>query len=207
MAVSSSASQIKQFTASVPAPVKLDTSNNLGSNWKRFRRQWENYAVATRLNKEDPEFQKAVFLATIGEDALDIFEGFRFENEDDDKNVNKIIEKFQEFCVGETHEAYEAYQFHCRRQEISENMDAFVTALRKLAKNCNFGQQEDRMIRDQIIVGIRDDSLRKKMLEDKKLDLDKCLCLGRAHETSTRQAHEMTQSKTEMTQSKTEMTQ
>ena len=192
MAVSSSASQIKQFTASVPAPVKLDTSNNLGSNWKRFRRQWENYAVATRLNKEDPEFQKAVFLATIGEDALDIFEGFRFENEDDDKNVNKIIEKFQEFCVGETHEAYEAYQFHCRRQEISENMDAFVTALRKLAKNCNFGQQEDRMIRDQIIVGIRDDSLRKKMLEDKKLDLDKCLCLGRAHETSTHQAHAMT---------------
>ena len=51
--------------------------------------------------------------------------------------------------VGETHEAYGSYKFHLRRQEPSETIKAYISSLRQLAKNCNFGVLEDRMIRDQ----------------------------------------------------------
>ena len=46
---------------------------------------------------------------------MDIFDGFKFEQEADMQDLGKIMEKFGDFCVGETHEAYESYKFHLRR--------------------------------------------------------------------------------------------
>ena len=45
---------------------------------------------------------KAVFLATVGEDAMDIFDGFKFEQEADMQDLGKIMNIFEDFCVGET---------------------------------------------------------------------------------------------------------
>ena len=139
--------QSRQYTANVPLPSKLNVSDGcLSHNWKKFKRQFQNYRVASRLDKEPNEFQSTVFLATVGEDAMDIFDGFKFEQEADMQDLGKIMEKFQDFCVGETHEAYESYKFHLRRQEPSETIKAYISSLRQLAKNCNFGVLEDRMI-------------------------------------------------------------
>lgn len=181
----------RQFTANVPLPSKLNTDgSSIAQNWKKFRRQFENYAIASRLNKEDGEFQCAVFLATVGEDAMDIFDGFHFENEGDKKNLDKVLKAFDDFCVGETHEAYESYKFHMRRQEPGETIEAFIASLRQLAKSCNFGeaQLEERLIRDQVVVGVREEAVREKFLENKNLTLAKCLEIGRAHETSRQQS-------------------
>ena len=42
-----------------------------------------------------------------------------------------------------------------------------------LAEHCEFGQLHDKLIRDQIVVGIRDITLSEKMQMDPKLDLAK----------------------------------
>ncbi|KAK7114087.1 hypothetical protein V1264_000209 [Littorina saxatilis] len=182
---------VKQFTASVPAPTKLEVGSNLSHNWKKFRRQWENYAIASRLSKEENAFQCAVFLATIGEDAMDIFDGLHFEEEGHRQDLAVVLKKFEDFCVGEAHEAYESYKFHSRKQEQGETIEAYIACLRQLAKSCNFEAQTDRMIRDQIVVGVREDKLREKLLERKKLSLSDCLEIGRAHETSQQQMQSM----------------
>ena len=104
--------QSRQYTANVPLPSKLNVSDGcLSHNWKKFKRQFQNYRVASRLDKEPNEFQSAVFLATVGEDAMDIFDGFKFEQEADMQDLGKIMERFEDFCVGETHEAYECTSF------------------------------------------------------------------------------------------------
>ena len=64
-------------------------------------------------------------------------------------------------------------------------------SLRKLAKTCNSDTLEERLIRDQVVVGVRQDSLREKLLEDKGLTLDKCLSIGRAYESSKQQLQSM----------------
>ncbi|KAG1671242.1 Transposon Ty3-I Gag-Pol polyprotein [Nymphon striatum] len=94
------------------------------------------------------------------------------------------MQRFEEFFVGETHEAFESYKFHMRKQEPSETIEAYVGALRQLAKNCNFDKLENRMIRDQVVVGVRDDLIREKLQEDRGLTLDRCLTVGRAYEAS-----------------------
>ncbi|KAK7101729.1 hypothetical protein V1264_020066 [Littorina saxatilis] len=175
----------RHYTANVPVPSKLGMEGNLSQNWKKFRRQWDNYEIASRLDKER-EYRCAVLLACIGEDAVDVYDSMRFTEGENKKDISVVIKKLKDFCVGATHEAFETYKFHTRSQEASESIEAYVAALRKLVKNCNYGEMEDRMLRDRIVVGVKSDAAREKLLEDSTLNFKKAV-----YETSQQQLREM----------------
>jgi len=78
---------------------------------------------------------------------------------------------FEAHCVGEVNVVYERYLFYKRKQENGETFDSFVAELRKLVKTCDFGAAEDSTVRDRIVMGIRDDTTRRKLLQTRKLDL------------------------------------
>uniref|UniRef100_A0A0L8GA26 Retrotransposon gag domain-containing protein n=1 Tax=Octopus bimaculoides TaxID=37653 RepID=A0A0L8GA26_OCTBM len=107
------------------------------------------------------------FWRTIREECFDIYEGLQFDDEEQKKDLSEVINKFEEFFVGETHTAYESYQFHLRKQENFENIETFISVLRQLAKNCSFGELKDRLIMDQVVVGAKDDLLRGKLKANK----------------------------------------
>ena len=71
----------------------------------------------------------AMFLSVIGEDALEIFDRMNFAPETDNQVLNKVVEKFEEFCIGETNETYERFIFNRRDQEENESIDQYVTVL------------------------------------------------------------------------------
>ena len=97
------------------------------------------------------------------------------------------------YFIGETNEIYEAYLFNQRVQEVGESFESFLTSVPSLAKTCNFGTMQDRMIRETVVVGIKDNTTRKKLLAESKLTLNKCIDICRASETTSKQLKEMTQ--------------
>jgi len=133
------------------------------------------------MNKEKP-LRSATFLTCIGSDALEIFEGFEFANEDESKDRDIVLQKFNTFCIGKTNETYERYCFNKREQEQGENIDIHVSALRTLAKTCNYGTLEENLIRDRIVIGVKDNVTRKKLLQESKLTLTRCLDMCRGNE-------------------------
>ena len=191
----SSSNQVPQFVQStIPLPSKLELKGNLASNWKRFKRLWTNYEVASRLQTQSTELRTATLLTCIGPDVLDIYDGLPFASEDEKTNIDKVLELLEKYCVGETNETYERYLFNQREQESGESFDTYLTNLRSLAQTCNFGELKDNLIRDRIVIGIRDNGTRKKLLAESKLTLDKCTNICRANETTAKQLKEMSQS-------------
>ena len=89
---------------------------------------------------------------------------------------------------------YESYKFHLRKQEQDETIEAYISSLRQFAKTCNFGTMEDRMIRDRVVVGVKEERLREKLLETQNLTLDLCLEIGRSYESSRQQLASMSNS-------------
>ena len=144
---SSSASQSQNAGSSfptflqsnIPVPGKLDLRGNLAVNLKKFRRIWENYEIATHLNKQDSSLRVATLLSCIGSDVLDIFDGLSFDTEADRQDINKVLEKLEAYYIGETNETYERYVFNKRDQQQGESFDSYLSALRSLIKTCNFG--------------------------------------------------------------------
>lgn len=129
----------------------------------------------------------------LNSDALDIYDGFKFEDDSDKDDIDKIIAKFEEYCVGQRNETFERYNFNMRTQQEGETVDAYVTALKTLAKNCNFGQLQDDLLKDRIVIGIRDNTTRKKLFNMPKLKLTECIDICRTHESTSKQMKTMQQ--------------
>ena len=178
----------------IPPPEKLKVTDDsaLSQNYRRFIRGWNNYEVATNLKAESSEFRCAIFMTMIGSDAVELFESFKFAEDESEEDIVTVIKKFEDYCVESTHEAFESFRFHSRDQEQNESIDAFVAELRKLAKGCNFGDQEDRMIRDRILVGVKSKKTQGKLLEDSKLSLKTAIETCRAQEASQSKLETMT---------------
>ena len=86
---------------------------------------------------------------------------------------------------------YERAMFNSRRQEDGEVVDVFITALYNLAERCEYGALHDDMIRDRIVVGIKDSSLSERMQLDDALTLEKATKTVRQSETVKLQQPEM----------------
>ncbi|KAL9981292.1 hypothetical protein ACROYT_G009976, partial [Oculina patagonica] len=184
---------ITHTTMSSPAhglkpPGKLTTSGNLADAWKSYKQVWENYSLISGLNSQTEDYKVAFFLHCVGTEGLKIYNGFQFENETDKKILNKVLEKFDEFTLGQTNETYERYVFNSRNQEAQESIDAYVTALRNLVKSCNFCEcMRDTLIRDRIVLGVRNNTMRKKLLQVRSLTLNKCIDICRSDEATATQ--------------------
>ena len=60
---------------------------------------------------------------------------------------------------------YQRYIFYQRVQDTGERFDAFLGDVRRLAKSSKFEGVEESMIRDPIVVGVRVDATRRKLLQ------------------------------------------
>ena len=169
----------------LPFPTKLEIEGNVSENWKKFKRLWDNYEIASGLKEKDKHLRTATFLTCIGPDALDLMDGFSFANADEQKDIDVVMGKFQTFCVGKTNVTYERYLFNMCCQAEAESFDSYLSKLRKLSKTCEYGALTDSLIKDRIVVGVRDNGLRKRLLQEDGLNLQKCIDMGRATESTT----------------------
>ena len=106
----------------------------------------------------------------MGDAADDILRSFKL-TEADSKVYETVKEKFESHFVKRRNVIFERAKFNNRKQEQGEPVDAFITALYTLAEHCNYGALYDEMIRDRIVVGLRNLSLSEKLQLDAGLTL------------------------------------
>ena len=85
---------------------------NVADDWKQFKQVWKNYSIITNLSAQSEEYQVALFLHCIGPKALKIYNGMQFANDEERGSLATILEKFDEFTIGEVNETYESYIFN-----------------------------------------------------------------------------------------------
>ena len=175
----------QNFNAKPHEPLKLVT--DAVSNWNLWKQLWQNYAIVADIQSESrsPEFIKALFITTMGIEGLQIYNACDPEDTD---TVNEIIIKLDEHILGQTKKTFERYKFNARGQMCEEAIDAYVAALKILQKTCNFCDcLKDSLLRDRIVFGVRDNGLRKRLLQERSLDLSRCIDICRTHENITSQ--------------------
>ena len=171
------------FTTNVPPPGRLELKGNLSENWKKWKQVWDAYETVTKLNEKESKFRVATFITCIGADAL--HNGLPFRSDEEKQDINVVLNLWKSHCIGQTNVIYERYKFNNRKQESHESIDVYAAALRALAATCEFGELKDEMIRDRLVCGIADNSVRRKLLQEPKLSLEKCLDICRSAEATS----------------------
>ncbi|KAJ8035164.1 hypothetical protein HOLleu_22299 [Holothuria leucospilota] len=69
----------------------------------------------------------------------------------------------------------ERYAFNSRNQKEGEPLSMYIACLRDLANTCKFGDLKDLLLTDRTVCGLRNNSLRKTLLRETKLTLEKAV--------------------------------
>ena len=101
-------------------------------------------------------------------EADDILQSFNLL-EEDSNSYKTVKERFDTHFIQRRNVIFERAKFNSRKQEAGESVDDFITDLHCLARYCNYGNLHEEMIRDRIVVGIRDNNLSQKMQLQKPL--------------------------------------
>ena len=176
----------------LPPPEALDLSGgNISANWKKFKQKYANYEVATGISSKDSATRVATLLTVIGNDAIDVFNTLTWDEEGDDKKIEKVLLKFEEHCEPKKNVSYERYKFFSRAQESGESIDQYVTILRKLCETCDFGTLKNSLIKDRIVLGVNNTKTRERLLRVPDLTLEKALDVVRSAEATEMQMKQL----------------
>ena len=140
-----------------------------------FKQIWQNYEISSKLVHHSSATRTATLLTCFQPSALKVYNSISFIEEADKTDIDVVLSKMSEFCKGVVNEMYERYLFNQRSQAANEGIDVYYAALLKIAENCKLGDLEQSLVKDRIVVGVRDPALRKRLLYEKKLTLQKCL--------------------------------
>ena len=114
----------------------------------------------------------------MGEDAEDTLASTDISSADR-KKLDSVIDKFDAFFKVRKNVIFERARFNRRSQCPDESVEQFITSLYSLADSCDYGTLRDEMIRDRIVVGIRDQSLSERLQLDARLTLESAKMLVR----------------------------
>ena len=180
------AEQSKQpLDVNLPPPLKY--GENKVEEWQLFKQQFGLYSTISELTERDEKYQTAVFLHSMGSVGLKIYNSLEFTDQENKEEIKTIIKKMDEYIIGNSNETYERYKFNRRNQAEGENIDEYVAALKDLAKSCGFCAcvgLKDSLLRDRIVLGVKEDQLRKELLQKRKLSLGEAVDHCRSYEAS-----------------------
>ncbi|UYV74356.1 K02A2.6-like [Cordylochernes scorpioides] len=157
------------------------------NEWPKWRKRFERYLVVSGMKKKEEADKIDLFMYLMGDRADDIFRTFKFEKEEEATKIDSVLKAFDgHFCVRKNI-IYERAKFNSRIQEDREPVDEFITSLYKLADSCEFEGLHEQLIRDRIVVGVRDKALSERMQLDSELTLEKAVKLVRQQEAVRQQ--------------------
>ena len=123
--------------------------------WLKWIRRLERLHVASDLAKTDDKTRVNSLIYAMGDKVDDILTSFRLSADDSEKYAS-VCDKFDSHFVRRRNTIYERAKFNQRVQQQGKSADSFITALYTIVENCSYVGLQDEMIRDRIMVGIRD---------------------------------------------------
>ena len=158
--------------------------SQIATRWRRWRRSFDYYIKACRT--ADPP-QKALLLHTAGINIQDVFETLTLPEAGEQDDEYSLA--LNNYFLLQTNRPYERHCFRQLHKGDKENVDQFGTRLRQQADLCNFAEQKDDHITDQLIDKCKSDILRRQLLEKRDVTLANALEIAR--EATEKQAAKM----------------
>ena len=173
-----------------PPPGHLNiTTGNVAENFKLWKRQFEIYLKASKNDAAavDGETKVAILLACAGPDTIKVFDQLEFTQQAHKNDVHQVLKYLEKYCAPMKNEVVSSHKFWSL--EYYGPFDKFLTDLRLLAAECNFGNFTNRLIRDKLVF-VTKGRLQARLLRETDLDLEKAIGICRADEMAEQHGKE-----------------
>lgn len=154
------------------------------TGWESYQERIEFYLQANEIVEEDK--RRAVFRSLCGPATYEVLRTLLALAKVSTKSYDEITAKLKGHFAPRTSEVVCRFKFHRREQLPGESIADYLKELRHCAEKCNFGETLEVMIRDRVVCGVRDETLKRRLLAECNLTYQKTVDLCAAFETATR---------------------
>lgn len=88
----------------------------------------------------------------------------------------------------------ERYKFKERKQQEMESVSSYIAALKNIASNCQFEENLENNLRDQIVWGLKDETIKKRLLSESTLKYKKTVEMATAMEGAVNDVRQLSTS-------------
>ena len=141
------------YPSNFPIPSPMVYTGDKVANWEFFRQQYEDYEIATGLDKRSQKIRLATLRSVMGRECMQIFMNLKL-TDDERKDVHTCMEALQAHFKPKRNVVYERYIFNLCSQNPDESIDELLTRIRKLSSSCEFGTLTDELIREKLVLEI-----------------------------------------------------
>lgn len=165
----------------------------VAENWKRWRRSFSYYVEGKGI--VDPLRLKSLLLHYAGAEVQDLFEDLvdpgNQGNPDEGNLFKAALRTLDKHFEVQPNTPFERHKFRQISFQQGETCDQFVVRLRRQARYCQYGGTVEEHIRDQLIDRLPNSELKKKMLQERNVTLDRAMEIARTWEAAGEQASVM----------------
>lgn len=159
--------------------------------WAKWIRRFERYRSVSGLSTKDDAVQVDALLYCMGDAAEDILNTLLPIASDERKKYSEVKAKFDSYFVVKKNIIYERARFNRRVQQEGEPVDAFITDLHAMSESCEYGSLREDLVRDRIVVGLRDQGLSEDLQKISDLTVKKATDMARQCELVKKQQLEL----------------
>ena len=136
-------------------------------------------------------------LYCLGDEADSVLASMNVSAEDR-KKYQEVIGKLDSYFRVRRNVIFERARFNRRSQKEGETAEQYITELYTLIEFCEYGNLKEELLRDRLVVGIRDVSLSEKLQTDPDLTLERAKRLIRQKEAAREHRRELHEDKKEV---------
>ena len=174
------------IASNFPLPSSMKCQGDVAGNWEFFKQQWSDYEIATGLDKREESVRLATLRSAMGRECLQILLNLNL-SEEAKKKIDKCLEVLEKYFKPTRNVVYERYVFNTCSQTSEESVQTYVTRLRKLAASCEYGALTDEFIQDRLVIGLKNQGDKVRLLREKSLTLQKAIEMCTSSETASHQ--------------------
>ncbi|XP_049272019.1 uncharacterized protein LOC125758642 [Rhipicephalus sanguineus] len=162
------------------------------ASWDEYVERLEMYCEANKLSKD--EEKRAVLLSSCGEETYSLIVTLVKPERPTAAAYEKIKKAVREHMHPKPSVLCGRFLFYKRNQAQGESVADYVTALRRLAENCGFGDDTlpmDEMMRDRFVFGISNEAVQQRLLAERDLTFTVAYDMAVTAEATQRQQREI----------------
>ncbi|XP_047532033.1 uncharacterized protein LOC125075690 isoform X2 [Vanessa atalanta] len=164
---------------------KLNEFDINSGNWTLYVERLEMYL---KVNKVEKDLWLPTLITAIGDQAYELLSSLASPLKPAQLTYDAAVALLHNHLQPRPSVMAERYRFRQRRQRNDESVAQYVTELKKLSKYCEFTNNLEENLRDQLVCGLRSDVTRQRLFAEDNLNYNGALKLACALEAAERDA-------------------
>ena len=135
-----------------------------GEDWPTYVERLEQFFTANDVNTAEKKV--ATLLTVVGAKTYAMIKDLVAPNKPATKTFEELVKILEDHLNPKPLVISERFKFHQRNQKEGDSIAQFLAALRRLAEHCEFGTMLEESLRDQLVCGISNETIQRKLLTE-----------------------------------------